>query len=226
MEKAKAIATLHSIGIPLAPIQSAADDLERGMLVEQEWDADACAMLCLRLLAPTLPLEEFLLHVAWASLNGIAVEEIGASWRAQGDAARSTPYSRQWPDAPLLVSALATHLRCAASGWASQANYPEIVSVSLHECTGARYGELALRFTPPTTFAPVTSSLIYGNQLPWADRWAGAKQTMQGFALWGFVVELKRDNAPNHEPSHSTGYFDEMIAAATMAANEQPRTLH
>jgi hypothetical protein len=53
-----------------------------------------------------------------------------------------------------------------------------------------------------------------------------AKQTMQGFALWGLVVELKRDNAPNHEPSHSTGYFDEMIAAATMAANEQPRTLH
>src|ERR1700730_12805135 len=105
MEKAKAITALHSVGIPLDPIQSAADDLERGMLVgEEDWDATACAMLCLRLLAPTLPLEEFLLHVAWASLNGIAVEEIGASWRAQGDAARSTPYSRQWSDAALLVS--------------------------------------------------------------------------------------------------------------------------
>ena len=203
MERAKAIDALaQGLGITTARIDLVATELEQACLVDEDWDAEACALLCLRVLVPTLPLDEFMVQVAWAQLDGIAVQEIGANWRVQGEAACETPYSQQWQDAPFLVGALAMHLRAAARGWTSRIGYPFVLSISVHEFTDSRFAELALRFDPPATYAPVTCSLIYGDTKPWAlNQPPINSHTMTGLDLCWLFLEMRCELAPNREPS-------------------------
>lgn len=221
MNRAAAVTALIGLtNIPLAQFEAAASELSGG-LVGEEWDADACALLCLRSLAPSLPLENFLTDVAWAMLDGISVHEIASSWRAQGEHARETPYTRQWGDEVFLVDTLAAHLRCVARGWASRVGYPSLVSLGVHECAAGRFSELALKLEPPAVYAPVTYSLIYGDTRPWADYSASIAQTMSGIALCGFIVALRRDYAPNHESPRSNPGFLAALTSGLTVHNEQ-----